>query len=1108
MSHEYCLSISFVPPKRQPIVLESIRLFLTASPWCRLILLVHCPLIFEKAIVLLTFLYYAEVYGGNAAGELLSAFAKLFTFCCQKWGHTCAMEDLLLTREAEAARTKEIARSLEKGVGTCATFAGVDENLSLEEIAAALQRRIRESEGGDPDQDEALLDAKMQTTTSATTSAIIEQCLPAGQLKPFPHNCFALMVNSGAKGSLVNHSQISCALGQQALEGRRVPRMISGKSLPCFAPFDPTPRAGGYISDRFLTGIRPQEYYYHCMAGREGLVDTAVKTSRSGYLQRCLIKHLESLSVNYDGTVRADDGSIVQFKYGEDSINTQETQFLVGSDETFKFLYENLIPFCSKYGVGKGSGQLDLSTETDEDQEKRPLRLGLKLAPILHKQIKLMKQVKSLKKLKAGCTVYCRKPKRIRSFKNKEVLDNHFHPTHRPATVIKVHKSSKSSGSPPKVDVVFEEDSTVVKKIPLWIPQRVVAAGTVGNCKGVIRRFTSGETKGVEARIPLVLLRTPEPVIHQLGTDLHLGAIGEALENKLEDYISRNPHHLLKTEDDAYSLKQLLWLKHLKSMAPPGEAVGALAAQSIGEPSTQMTLNTFHLAGHGGANVTLGIPRLRELLMTASQAIKTPSMTLPLREGAGRKVADKIKSKLYCVKLGELLQSNGGITVRESLVRRSDRDLEGQEAANAVRRADDKGQWFRRYTIRFNLEQLSLIRSEFGLRLPEVASSIGFKFAQKLLQQVKRELRRAGARVQISKPVSTENSDKDVGGEKDDEELAADQNADKESSDEEEEEEDEGAKKEMEGYEDSSEEEEEEDDGGSSGEEDASDSEDESKEVEDAESTPVVIVDDESQVNTNESMTPKKKQKKSKLTVKQKKKSKSRVVAGAQEESFLVAVASTVSKSECWVGCRRSGTKNDDAAWVECTLQFPASMKRLLMLDLAESVAKDTIVRAIKGIESSFVIDNKDGLAVQTNGCNLKAAWEEAEHVDVNRISSNDVGQILHNYGVEAARAAIIREIKSVFGVYGIGVDPRHMTLLADQMTFEGGYRPFNRVGIEGTASPLLRMTFESSNTFLTGSALYSENDPLVTPSARIALGQLMRAGSGAVDLLVPTATS
>lgn len=137
---------------------------------------------------------------------------------------------------------------------------------------------------------------------TSMTSEVIKGCIPKGQVKQFPWNNLTLMTTSGAKGSIVNSSQISCLLGQMELEGRRVPRMASGKTLPCFDPFDPSPRAGGYIQDRFLSALKPQEYYFHCMAGREGLVDTAVKTSRSGYLQRCLIKHLETLCVHY-GTV-------------------------------------------------------------------------------------------------------------------------------------------------------------------------------------------------------------------------------------------------------------------------------------------------------------------------------------------------------------------------------------------------------------------------------------------------------------------------------------------------------------------------------------------------------------------------------------------------------------------------------------------------------------------------------------------------------------------------------------------------------------------------------------------------------------------------------------
>lgn len=110
--------------------------------------------------------------------------------------------------------------------------------------------------------------------------------MPLGLHRSFPENNLQLMVQSGAKGSTVNTMQISCLLGQIELEGRRPPLMASGKSLPCFQPYDFSPSSGGFVTGRFLTGIKPSEFFFHCMAGREGLVDTAVKTSRSGYLQR------------------------------------------------------------------------------------------------------------------------------------------------------------------------------------------------------------------------------------------------------------------------------------------------------------------------------------------------------------------------------------------------------------------------------------------------------------------------------------------------------------------------------------------------------------------------------------------------------------------------------------------------------------------------------------------------------------------------------------------------------------------------------------------------------------------------------------------------------
>lgn len=100
-----------------------------------------------------------------------------------------------------------------------------------------------------------------------------------------------------------------------------------------------------------------------------------------------------------------------------------------------------------------------------------------------------------------------------------------------------------------------------------------------------------------------------------------------------------------------------MYLKAMKALAQPGDAVGLLSAQSIGEPSTQMTLNTFHFAGRGEMNVTLGIPRLREILMVASANIKTPTMTIPLVDsGYAAREAESLKLRLTKVNLDQVMR--------------------------------------------------------------------------------------------------------------------------------------------------------------------------------------------------------------------------------------------------------------------------------------------------------------------------------------------------------------------------------------------------------------------------------------------------------------------
>lgn len=248
-----------------------------------------------------------EVYGPTIAGSLLSIFGRLLTKFLHMRAHTCGMDDLLLTPAGDAKRRAALSGSDTVGKDLSVEYVGLKKDNYVEaELAARMEEVLRDKNK------RQTLDLKANSATAAFTSRVIRSTLPSGLVKAFPRNNFQAMTVSGAKGSDVNASQISCLLGQQVLEGSRVPVMVSGKTLPCFRPYDTDVRAGGYITDRFLTGVRPQEYFFHCMAGREGLIDTAVKTSRSGYLQRCLIKGMEGVTVRYDNTVRDSDGSLIQ----------------------------------------------------------------------------------------------------------------------------------------------------------------------------------------------------------------------------------------------------------------------------------------------------------------------------------------------------------------------------------------------------------------------------------------------------------------------------------------------------------------------------------------------------------------------------------------------------------------------------------------------------------------------------------------------------------------------------------------------------------------------------------------------------------------------------
>jgi DNA-directed RNA polymerase subunit A' len=279
-------------------------------------------------------------------------------------------------------------------------------------------------------------------------------------------NAGIVMTRTGARGSSLNIGQMAACVGQQSVRGKRVLRGYTGRALPHFIPNDPRPRARGFVYNSYQTGLDAIEFFFHAMGGREGLVDTAVRTQQSGYMQRRLINALEHIRLEYDSTVRDSAGDIIQFRYGEDGVDPAKSDH--GKAVNVKRLIDQI-------KIGEEKGEV-----ASTDHIKKQLKsVENQITPILLDQLK-------------------------QNFAKNKLT-----------------------------------------------------------AKGVNR----------------------------------------ATSQTAEQY--------------------------KRALMEPGEAVGIVAAQSIGEPGTQMTLRTFHYAGVKEQNVTLGLPRLIEIV-DARRIPSTPIMTIYL----------------------------------------------------------------------------------------------------------------------------------------------------------------------------------------------------------------------------------------------------------------------------------------------------------------------------------------------------------------------------------------------------------------------------------------------------------------------------------------------
>uniref|UniRef100_UPI0037E9A883 DNA-directed RNA polymerase I subunit RPA1 n=1 Tax=Semicossyphus pulcher TaxID=241346 RepID=UPI0037E9A883 len=935
-----------------------------------------------------------ELYGGETSGKLLSCLARLFTAYLQLYrGFTLGVEDILVKPGANRHRTKIIQESLK--IGTKALQAAF--NLPPNVDQAEAQSRWQDAHLNPDQRDFSMADHKFKEVANQVNNDINKVCMPVGLHTSFPDNNLQLMVQSGAKGSTVNTMQISCLLGQIELEGRRPPLMPSGKSLPCFQPYDPAPGAGGFVSGRFLTGIKPQEFFFHCMAGREGLVDTAVKTSRSGYLQRCVIKHLEGLVVQYDLTVRDSDGSVVQFLYGEDGLDIPKTPFL--QPKQFPFIEDN-------YEVIKRSQGLDSVLA----------RLDSQIAS---------QHFEAIQRWKAKRETACPRRGAFLLFSQKKLAKL---------------KQTEQRAEPD----VGGRNAATHQLIQQW-------HSLDESSKSKYSRKSS---------------RCPEPSLGLFRPDVCFGSVSENFHSITDKYLQNRDER--QDSLDTHSLRQLLHYKWQRSLCDPGEAVGLLAAQSIGEPSTQMTLNTFHFAGRGEMNVTLGIPRLREILMVASSNIKTPMMSVPvLNNKRALKKAKTLRKQLTRVCLSEVLQK---VDVVETLQLESHLKL-------------------RKFKVTFNFLPPERYSADKLLSPQQILHYMETRFFRLLLEAIKkRNAKLASIAVETRKATL---SDKDHDGD-----VTA------------------GTA----GLDDGEGEEEREivDDQGNEGDADASDAKRKDKQEEevDYESEEDDKVDEgEDQEDQgedkeeNEENTTEESQPQSGGVRLEKKKKRPKRAGGGGEGSVNQMRVNCVLQSNPAIERYCYDIQNE--LWCEVDLVLPVSKVHFDLTSVLSTLAQNAVIMETKGLTRCLLseVTTKTGekeTVLNTEGINMHELFKHSDILDINRLYSNEVHAMAKTYGIEVALKVIEKEIKDVFAVYGIEVDPRHLSLVADYMCFEGVYKPLNRHAIRSNSSPLQQMTFETSFKFLKQATMLGSHDQLVSPSACLVVGKVVKGGTGLFELKQP----
>ena len=402
-------------------------------------------------------------------------------------------------------------------------------------------------------------------------------------------NRFVNMIEAGSKGNIINIAQMIACVGQCAVDGKRIPKHYKNRTLPHFTQFDDSSESRGFVENSFYKGLKPYEFYFHAMGGREGIIDTAVKTSETGYIQRRLIKALEDVKVNYDMTLRNHNDEIIQFLYGEDGLES------------------------SKLEKQKINDLLDIDMSEFNDRYNNIE----KFKKYVNKTV--WKNIGNMDRLKDKNSVLAEELKQARIFIVKNIINNSSNDIYQSLNIDRIilnssNKFPNKGLSDISPEDLFEKLENLIERIKI-------------NRRDINEDYN------------------PSYILHTL------------IKLKLSPYNIYVKKNLNRLAFDNV-INEIIY-KYKNGFAEAGEMVGTVTAQSIGEPATQMTLNTFHFAGVAAkSNVTRGVPRLKELL-GVSRAIKNPSLSIYLDNIEENDVSSikKMKNNITVTMVRDLIKS-------------------------------------------------------------------------------------------------------------------------------------------------------------------------------------------------------------------------------------------------------------------------------------------------------------------------------------------------------------------------------------------------------------------------------------------------------------------